>query len=160
MKKWTCLVLVVALALPVVAIAGSGEKCSSKDAQACLNHMSTTRDRGWTGFRYEANEKGDFVVKSVEQGSPAATAGVQVGDVVVAMNGVKLSDKVAVKKAKGEWKLGSQVTYTVMRNNAEQQVAVTLAPMPEEVFAFVVGQHMIEAHMAPASAVKAENPKK
>ena len=146
------------ISVAVPALAGKGEKCTA-DAQTCLNHFSSYKEKGWNGIKSEANDKGDWVVKSVAADSPAQKAGVQVGDILVSLNGVKMSDKEAVKKAKGEWKPGSQVTYSVLRGGAEQQIAVTLAPMPEEVYAGMVGQHMIENHMAVASTASAESKK-
>lgn len=154
---WLAVALfLVSIAVP--AIAGKSEKCTA-DAQACLNHFSSYKEKGWHGIKTGTNDKGEMVVKSVFAGSPAEKAGFQPGDVLVSVNGAKMSDKEAVKKAKGEWKVGSQVTYSVMRAGAEQQIAVTLAPMPEEVYAGTVGQHMIENHMAAAATVSAETKK-
>ena len=152
--------IAVLLAVPAIpALAKSGEKCG-KDIQACLNAFVEHRDKGWLGLRYEADASGKVVVKSVTPGSPSEKAGFQVGDVLVTMNGVKVADKEAMKKAKADWKPGAQVTYAVARGTAETQVVATLAPMPEEVFATMVGAHMIEDHMTVASVEKAESPKK
>ena len=160
MKRLTLLVValfVAAVAVP--AFAGKGEKCTI-DTQTCLNKLSSYKEKGWIGVGYEPTEKGDMVVKSVTDGGPAAKAGFVVGDVLIALNGAKLSDKAAVKKVKGDWKVGSQVTYTVLRGKTEQQIAVTLGPMPEEVYAAMVGQHVIDNHMTVASTVSAEGKKK
>jgi len=159
MKRLVWLVVALFLiAATVPALAGKGEKCTA-DAQTCLNHFSSYKEKGWNGMKAEANDKGDKVVTSVAAGSPAEKAGFRVGDVLVSLNGAKMSDKEAVKKAKGEWKVGSQVTYTVLRGQTEQQIAVTLAPMPEAVYAETVGQHMIENHMTAASTASAESKK-
>jgi S1-C subfamily serine protease len=152
--------LVVLLAIPAApALAGSGQKCS-KNTQACLNAFAGNRDKGWLGLKYEEDAAGKVVVKSMAAGSPSEGAGFQVGDVLVAMNGVKFADKEAIKKAKADWKTGAQVTYTVSRANAETQVVATLAPMPEEVFAAMVGTHMIESHMTVPAVEKAQATKK
>lgn len=159
MKGFTWLAVALFLiSAHVPAVAGKGAKCTA-DAQACLNHFSSYQEKGWHGIKAEANDKGDKVVKAVATGSPAEKAGFKAGDVLVSLNGAKMSDKEAVKKAKGEWKVGSQVTYNVLRGQTEQQISVTLAPMPEEVYAEMVGQHMIESHMAVASTTSAENKK-
>lgn len=159
MKRLTWLAVALFLiSVAVPALAGKGQKCTA-DAQSCLNHYSSYKEKGWHGIKYEANDKGDLVVKSVAAESPAAKSGLMVGDVLVSLNGAKMSDKEAVKKAKGEWKAGSQVTYSVRRGQAEQQIAVTLATMPEEVYAGMIGQHMIENHMAVASTATAESKK-
>jgi C-terminal processing protease CtpA/Prc len=151
--KWISWVVAAALvaALAVPALAGSGEKCTY-DTQSCLNHWSKGKDRGWVGLQYDKSEDGTVKVKAVTANSPAVTAGFQVGDVVVAVNGARMSDKDAVKKATGEWKVGQKVSYTVLRAGGEKQLPVTLGTMPEEVFASMVGSHMLENHAILATA--------
>jgi len=141
--------LVAALAVP--ALAGSGEKCTY-ETQSCLNHMSQGKDKGWVGLQYDKAEDGTVTVKAVTANSPAAAAGFQAGDVLAAMNGARMSDKEAMKKAKGEWKVGQTVSYTVKRAGAEKQLSVTLGKMPEEVFASMVGSHLLESHVVVATA--------
>ena len=87
------------------------------------------------------------------------SAGFQAGDVLVALNGAKLSDKEAMKKAKGEWKVGQNVSYTIKRAGAEKQIALTLGTMPEEVFSSMVGGHLLESHVVVATADAATGPK-
>ena len=73
----------------------------------------------------------------VKAGSPAEKAGFQKGDVLVAFNGIALTDenKEALKKAKMQNAVGKQVTYTISRAGSERQIAATLAKVPEEVLA-------------------------
>ena len=152
MKKVSWFVVAALMtALAVPALAGSGETCTY-DTQTCLNHMSKMKDTGWAGLQYDKAEDGTMTVKAVTASSPAYSSGFKVGDVLVALNGAKLSDKEAVKKAKGDWKVGQTVTYTVKRAGAEKQIAVTLATMPEEVFASMVGSHMLENHVVTTTA--------
>lgn len=141
----------VMLAVPVFA--GSGEKCTAS-TQVCLNHWASGKDAGWTGLELDKSEEGIVKVKSVTPDSPAATAGFQIGDVLVAINGAKMSDKAELKKAKGSWKAGQSVTYSVQRAGAEQQIPLTLAKTPEAVYTAMLGTHMLENHavMATASA--------
>ena len=137
------------LAMP--AFAGSGEKCTV-GTQACLNHWSSNRDMGWTGLDLDKSDPAAIKVKAITPESPAAAAGFQVGDVVLTLNGVKMSDKAALKKAKASWKAGQSVTYTVQRAGAEQQIAVTLAKAPDQVYASMLGSHMMENHATAATA--------
>ncbi len=151
MRKIALLLAAVLLVTAVPAFAGSGEKCT-ENTQTCLNHWAKNKDKGWLGLKYDKNATGDIAVTSIMPGSPAASAGFEVGDILVALNGAKMADKDAVKKAKGEWKVGQAVTYTVKRGTEEKQIAATLAQMPDEVFASMLGQHMLENHVAMATA--------
>ena len=151
MKKLVLLAgAMMIVAMPALA-GGQGEKCSS-DMQTCMAHWSKVQNKGWTGLKTDQSDGGAIAVKAVQSGSPAAAAGFQVGDVMVAMNGVSFADKEAIKKAKGDWKVGQSVSYTVKRAGAEKTIAVTLASMPEEVFAAMVGNHMIENHFPTETA--------
>ncbi len=145
--------LVLALAVP--AWAGSGEKCTAS-TQECLDHMAAKKDKGWVGFSIDKNEAGTMVVKSVVKGSPAEKAGFKVGDQLVALNGANFTDYEAVKAAKGTWMPGSKVTYTVKRASAEKSMAVVLAPMPADVYAQMVGEHLIADHQVAANAPTAD----
>lgn len=156
MKRLTWLVVaVVSVAVAAPALAGhKGEKCS-QDAQTCLNGMTAKKDKGWMGLEYDRDASERLVVKKVIEGAPAVKAGFQPGDVLLTRNGIKLSDYEALKADKGSWKVGANVTYTVLRSGAEKSLAVTLAAMPEEVFARMVGDHMISDHMAVAATAAA-----
>jgi C-terminal processing protease CtpA/Prc len=143
------------LALSVPAWAGSGEKCTAS-AQECLDKMAAKKDKGWAGFNVDKSENGAMVVKSVVPGGPADKAGFKAGDVLVALNGASYSDYEAVKKAKGTWATGSKITYTVKRADAEKTLAVTLAPLPAEVYAQMVGEHMVADHQVAVNAPTAD----
>jgi S1-C subfamily serine protease len=147
-NAWIISVCIVAFASPALA---AGGKCT-RTTQACLNQWARTKDLPWAGIQYDNVETGTMTVKAVAPGSPAANAGIQVGDVVVAINGVKVTDKEAFKKAKSEWKVGLTVPYTISRTGTEQQIPVTPVAMPPEVFAAAVGTHMLENHVPTALA--------
>jgi S1-C subfamily serine protease len=145
-------VLVAALLLvasPVLA--GSGEKCTY-DTQSCLNHWAAKKDAGWAGLDYDKSIPGVVKVKAVTPESPAAAAGFQPGDVLVAINGVAMTDKAGLKKAKGAWKAGQSVQYTIQRGGAEQQLALTLAKTPDQVYSSMLGAHMMESHAVMTTA--------
>ena len=151
MKKLVLLAgAMMIVALPVMA-GSQGEKCSA-DLQTCMAHWSKAQNKGWSGLKTDMADGGAIAVKEVQSGSPAAAAGFQVGDVMVAMNGVSFADKDAIKQAKGDWKVGQKVSYTVKRGGAEKTIAVTLASMPEAVFASMVGNHMITNHFPTETA--------
>lgn len=155
MKTKLVLSAMAMLIVAVPAMAG-GDKCTAANAQVCLSYWAAEKNHAWTGLDLDKSVPGVFKVKATMPNSPAATAGFEVGDELVALNGASMADKDAVKKAKGEWKAGQAVTYTIKRKGAEQQLAVTLAEMPQEAYASMLGQHMLDAHVAVATAAATE----
>jgi C-terminal processing protease CtpA/Prc len=137
----------LALALALPAWAGhSGEKCNYP-TQECLDHMAEKlKSSGWVGVELDFDEAtGVPTVTKVVPGSPAEAAGIQAGDIFVALNGVKMNkdNEEALKATKKEWKPGQSVTYTISRNGYDKKVDLTLAPMPADVMAVWIGQHML-----------------
>lgn len=116
--------------------------------------VTKLQSRGWVGIEIDKNEEsGVLTVRRVEENSPAMAAGLQEGDALVAMNGIHFGDKHAEKKlyeAKKAMTVGGTVTYTVDRKGCchvkggQQDVAVTLAALPEEILARWIGEHMID----------------
>ena len=149
MKLGQMMPFVLASALAVPAMAGEkGYKCTA-DAQACLTKMAAElKDRGWVGIEYDHNEDGKYTVKRVIEESPAEAAGLKQGDVLLALNGVELSEA-NKKKIKAQYKEltpGAQATYTVKRSGEKTKVTVTLGELPRSVLAQWVGMHMIDNH--------------
>jgi S1-C subfamily serine protease len=130
------LVLALILSMSSLVSAG-GDKCA-KEAKAHAAHTSVAEKakHGWLGIELDKNASG-YVVTGVTAGSPAAQAGFQKGDVLVAFNGIALNDanQEALKKAKMGVSVGSKVIYTVSRAGAQRQVTATLAEVPPHVLA-------------------------
>jgi S1-C subfamily serine protease len=132
----TTLSLALFLALSSMAAAG-GENCDKAHAAKAKTAMHEKAKHGWLGLDVEKNASSGYVVTGVKAGSPAEKAGFQKGDVLVAFNGIALTDenKDALKKAKMQNAAGKQVTYTISRAGAQRQIAATLAEVPAEVLA-------------------------
>jgi predicted metalloprotease with PDZ domain len=148
----TIAALAVLIAVP--AIAGSGAGKCTQTTQACLDSYAKSASKGWAGLEYDksAGEK-SYVIKRATPGSPAEAAGFQPGDVLVSLNGVAFTaDKATLKKAKGEWAVGQSVAYVVKRGDQQVTLNTKLAAMPSEVFASMVGEHMVSSHMSTATA--------
>lgn len=146
--KWTkVVVLVLAATIPSLFAGGDHAKCT-ETTQSCLDHMAMKfKTAGWVGIELEKDDaSGALTVVRVVPGSPAEASGIQSGDTLYAVNGVTISDKneEALKKAKKDWAPGQNVNYTVKRNGQEKQIALTLAPMPADVLAKFIGQHMLD----------------
>jgi S1-C subfamily serine protease len=135
------MLMAVAVALPLVA--GEGHTCAHS-TQDCLDYMAANlAERGWVGI--EADDESMRITRVVE-GSPAEAAGLAVGDVVTAANGVAYAEanKAELDKIKKGMTPGSTVTFTVERAGAVRDVEVTLAALPDEVRAQWVGAHMLQ----------------
>ena len=154
MTKWTVGFLAVALSMSFAGGAQAGGahgKCAEGTSEAALQaRVEKMKASGWLGVEKEKNARGGYTITAVTADSPAAKAGFRVGDVLVALNGVELSDAnyEALKKAKANLGPGKQVRYTVRRGGAEQQLTATLAPVPDAVLAQWLGEHLMDEHLA------------
>ena len=145
-SKWAGM-LVVAMLLAAPALAGSYEKCE-QPTQECLDYMANKmKERGWVGVELEMDEAtGGYLLETVVVGSPAEAFGLHQGDIVVAVNGVRNADDegdamwIAHKKVKP----GNAVTWTVIRSGQEKDISITLAPMPADMLAKRIGEHMMQ----------------
>lgn len=153
MKKLTALLAGAAvLALAVPAFAGSAEKCA-EDTQACLEHMAAKlQKKGYMGLEFDKSDDGQYVIKRVMEGAPAAAAGFKPGDVILSVNDAKWDDEEAMRKI--DWGVGSKMSVKVERAGKKQMLNITLAKMPEEVMARYIGAHMLEDHVAMTTAEK------
>jgi serine protease Do len=70
------------------------------------------------------------VVTQPEEGSPAAKAGVQSGDVITAVDGQTVTDALDLSRTIASKPPGTNVNLTVVRNGKQMQIAVTLETLP------------------------------
>ena len=71
-------------------------------------------------------------VATVEEGGPAAQAGVQVGDVITALNGDAVETQQELTSLKNRYQPGDTVTLTVDRDGESLELDVVLGTTPEE----------------------------
>ncbi len=84
---------------------------------------ATARQRG-------TNQQG-VLVQQVVSGSPAAKAGLQRGDVITRVDGTPIKDEATLPKTIQKHRPGDSVQLTVVRDNQERNVSVTLAERPQ-----------------------------
>jgi C-terminal processing protease CtpA/Prc len=101
---------------------------------------------GWVGIEFDDvfEPGGGYKILKVVKGSPAEKAGLRPGDILYALNGVVFTkqNRGAVAEARKEWKPGQSVTYTIKREGVDREITLTLAPMPADVMARWIGEHM------------------
>ena len=150
MTKYMIVFLSLALLMPLPVFAGGhckGKDCKKceKPVQDCLNSMVTElKSTGFIGVEIDTDkETGTYKVKKVIEGTPAEKAGIQHGDVLFAIDGIQFTKKnhEAISKVK---KPGKQVTCTIKRNGAKREIKMTLVPMPADLMAKYIGEHMME----------------
>jgi serine protease Do len=71
-------------------------------------------------------------VQDVEQGSPADTAGIQQGDVILKIDGGQLNDNNTLSEVIAKDKIGQTITLSVYRGNSTQDIKATLQAAPQQ----------------------------
>jgi len=71
------------------------------------------------------------MVTSIKPGSPADRAGLQIGDVIVRINGTIIENPNTLQKVLSDKKAGSKVQVNIVREGREYTVAVEVADLPE-----------------------------
>ena len=89
-----------------------------------------TSPRAYLGVSTQADTTGGATVVDVGAGTPAASAGLQVGDVIVAIDGQQITDPDGLSTAIGAHKPGDRVTVTYQRGGARRTAQVTLGTRP------------------------------
>ena len=69
-------------------------------------------------------------IDTVQQGTPAADAGLRPGDAVVAVDGEAVDSGLSLTAQIRERTVGSQVTLTVVRDGKRDEIRVTLGQRP------------------------------
>lgn len=118
---------------------GIGFAIPSSMAQRIVEQLKTDKkvSRGWLGVgiqEVDANtakalglKKAEGVlISSVMDNEPAAKAGMQTGDVVLSINGEKVSDPSTLLRSVASQKPGAKVKVIVMRNGSEKELTIEL----------------------------------
>lgn len=106
-----------------------------------LRQFGETR-RGWLGVRIQtvtdsiADSLGmekpiGALVAAVTEGSPAADAGIEVGDVVLTFDGSEVESMRSLPRLVARTKIGKPVDVVVLRNDKKLTVKVTIGKLPE-----------------------------
>ena len=116
--------------------------------------------RGWLGVQIQPVTTGiadslglkkveGAIVDNAQDGSPAAKAGIQSGDVVTAVNGTPVKDARDLARTIGMLPPNSSVKLDILRQGETRAVTVTLAQMPNEQTASAGPQTQSPSHGVP-----------
>jgi serine protease Do/serine protease DegQ len=75
---------------------------------------------------FELESRQGAIVTRVEQGSPAQRAGLQIGDVILRVNGRKVRSSLDIRNLVGLMRLGQQVEIEFLRGGKRRMVRVTV----------------------------------
>ena len=122
---------------------GLGFAISSSVVAAALRHLLHPEQRpiGWIGVRLQGMtpnsttalglpQAGGFIVTAVDRDSPARSAGMQPGDVILRYEGGTPANARALMREIATTSIGREVTLSVWQRGAVRQVAVTVRIWP------------------------------
>jgi predicted metalloprotease with PDZ domain len=136
------------------------EKCS-QEAEVCLHYMAENiKKKGWIGVEWDQSGTRPVITKVVPK-SPAEKAGIQVGDAIVAFNGISTTEEeeVIYAEVKKVMVPGNKITLTMERSGKSHEIEVELGRVPDQLVAQWVGHHMLEHHAeAPEEETEAPKP--
>jgi len=125
---------------------GIGFAVPSNMAQSVMTQLITDGKvtRGWLGVTIQnftpelAKEFGlkklaGALVTDVFKGSPAETAGVKRGDVILNVNGKDIRNVEALRNMVSQTKVGSSINLKIIRNRKDLNVKVEIVEFPQEI---------------------------
>ncbi|MBS0235839.1 MAG: Do family serine endopeptidase [Proteobacteria bacterium] len=100
--------------------------------------------RGWLGVRIQPvnedmaqtfgkNGAGGALVAEVTPGSPAASSGIQVGDIITKLDGAPVVNSGKLSQMIGAMSAGQKIELEVFRNRAPMVLKVTIGKMPPDI---------------------------
>lgn len=147
---------IVSLLVVTATFAGDKMKCEGTTEECVQKLAAELQNRGWLGVEFDKSETGAMAVKAVVAGSPAAAAGFEVGDVLVAIGDVAISteNSEAVSAAFQAMQPGDLIRYKVDRAGRERTLKARLARMPESIKAQWLDHYRQEHAEQMAAATK------
>jgi serine protease Do len=100
--------------------------------------------RGWLGVRIQAvtpdiadsiglKDASGAMIAGVNDGGPAAKAGLKPGDVVLTFNNEPVKEMRNLPRIVAETEIGKEVPVVIWRNGDQQTIQVTVAEMPDDI---------------------------
>lgn len=159
MRRVLLIVMAISLVATCFAFAGDHKeekkvkkhkvyKQCTTDPDVCKQKIAEKMARiGMIGVDGEwDDEKGVFIIKTFFEGSNGESAGLAVGDMLVAINGVKMADEEAYKGDAENRIPGTVVPVTFLRDEAEQTIKLELIATPKSVVKKEITRHLKYHH--------------
>ncbi len=105
-----------------------------------LERATSASSPPWMGITADVDQDGRVIVTNVGVGGPAATAGVQIGDIIAGIDGHPLADLEALRAAIGTRLAGDTIELTMTRQTVDPtpmttpiKLSVTLGQHPSSI---------------------------
>jgi len=145
-RSRSILLLAIGASLALTSPARAKEPKCPLELSVCLAQFELMKERPWLGVTLEADSvAGGPVVRSLSPGSPAKKGGLGVGDVIESIDGHDPGDWFA---GKAGWKTSGTERIAFLRDGRELVKDVPIEKIPEDLFAQLLGTHILEGHLA------------
>ena len=142
-----------AISIAATTLLAEEPKCNgaARECDQQIRHMLS--GRRYLGATIQDRNPG-LVVKSVHQESPAARAGLEPGDKLIALNGKSL-EQASLREFKqliAEARETGRIFMIVSRHNVYKKVQTRLEPYTKEQISKIVAAHLAQSHTAASGA--------
>jgi serine protease Do len=120
--------------LSTTEVEGMGFAISISEAKPIIDDLISegyVTGRPLVGIGVSQTRYGLFI-GSVQEGSGAAEAGLKEGDMILEVDGTKVSSSTEINNIRDKKKPGDKLTFKILRDGATQEVEVTLKESPAE----------------------------
>lgn len=97
---------------------------------------------------FNIEEQQGAIISKITQGSPAAKAGLEAGDIVTSINGRPMNDASTIRTTVGLMRAGEKVNLGILRNGKPRNITLTLGE-PEKITTKNVVPRLAGATLAP-----------
>lgn len=146
-------ILLAAVLVSAAAIGSAADapRCSysARDCEQQIRQMLT--GRRFLGVQIEEKNPG-LVIKTVAPNSPAARAGLKIGDRLIAVNGKSLTQATALefKRLIGASRETGRFWLIIWRRGAYTKLEARLEPYTKEQIDKIINSHLVESHTSTA----------
>lgn len=145
MRRLVPIAALLCLALLAAPASAEQPRCPLPVDQ-CLLRFELMKTRPWLGVEVDRDSAtGVMTVATVRPGGAADRAGLKPGDVLEQIDGTPPQDWFA---GRAGWKTNGDIPLAVLRDGRVQKRSVTIEHMPADMLARIVGEHMLEGHLA------------
>ncbi len=127
--------------LAVITSGASAQDAPTVPATPGSEKIAPVIERAYLGVYVEGPaEAGGLQLAEIVAGSPAAKAGLQAGDVIVALGDTTVGSEEELRAAIGALGVGSKVKITFLRDGEKRRTSARLAAAPEEMKSEEIGE--------------------